>query len=138
MSGGMTRPVVRLLARWLAVMALCLQALSPVSMAVAGENGVDLSRYLCVTPGVEVSAQTRAAARELAVMLGEAGDEAPSASDETCPLCTISTPALLPLPPAAAGPCCILPAFHPAAYAPGLFHRPHGPPVGVRGPPVRA
>ncbi len=107
-------------------------------MAAARVNGVDLERYLCVTPGVEVSAQSQAAALELAAMLGERGtDDAPDGG-ETCPLCALTVIALLALPATAVGPPRINAAAQSLAYATGLVHRLQGPPVGSRGPPLRA
>jgi len=120
-------------ARFLAMLAIILQALLPGTMAVAESNGVDVSRFMCVPSG-EMSPETRAAAERIAKLLGEDLPDEQAPGDH-CPLCTLVHGVPLPEPAALNAP----PAFEReqsfGRFEPGLVHRAQGPPLGSRGPP---
>lgn len=121
-------------ARFLAMLAITLQALLPGSIAVAETKGVYVSRFMCAPSG-EMSPETRAAAERIARLLGEdLPDEQPSG--EHCPLCTLVHGVPLPEPAALNA----TPSFEReqvfVRFEPGLVHRAQGPPLGSRGPPI--
>jgi len=123
------------LARLLAVMAVTLQVLLPGSMAVAGARGDDLSGLMCAPSG-EVSAEGRAAAERLAVLLGdEQPHEAPA--DAHCGLCTLPYAVPTADRTLVAAPFRFTAKVEPCSYQPGLVHRAQGPPLGSRAPPSR-
>lgn len=121
------------LARFLAMLAIILQALLPGTMAVAESNGVDVSRFMCAPSG-EMSPETRAAAERIARLLGEdLPDEQPSG--DHCPLCTIVHGVPLPEPAAFDAPTAFPREQTCVRYEPGLVQQAQGPPLGSRGPP---
>jgi hypothetical protein len=119
--------------RFLATLAMVLQALLPGTLAVAESQGVDVSRFVCAPSG-EFSPQSRKTAERLAALFG---DEPPDDehADEHCPLCTLSHTVLLIAPVNLVAP--IRPNNTPvlARYSPGLVYEARGPPLGSRGPP---
>lgn len=121
-------------ARFVAVVAVGLQSLLPSALAAAEATGVDVSRYLCATPGLELSAEAKAAAADLAQLLGEE-DEQRAGLSGTCLLCTLVYAAPLPEPVLLDVPARfeVLAAFNP--YDPGLIPEIRGAPLGSRGPP---
>ena len=120
-------------ARFLAMLAMVLQVLLPVSMAQAQSQGVDVSRFICAPTG-EVSPESRAAAEWIAKLLGEETPDEHS-SDRHCPACTLSHAAALPDPITVAVPCASPRGQMSVRYRPGLIREAQGPPVGARGPP---
>jgi len=123
----------RTLARLLAVLAIVFQAFLPGSLAVADSKGVDLSRFMCVPSG-EMSPKARAAAEQIATLLGE---DLPGEQPEGdhCPLCTLAQGVPPPEPPIIATPT-VFPreqAFF--RFELGLVRKAQGPPLGSRGPP---
>lgn len=122
-------------ARLLAVLAIGLQGLLPGAVSMAEANGVDYARYLCLTPDAEPSAESKAAAKELARLLGgEVPGEDHSQGD--CPLCTLVQTALLAEPVLLQAPRLQAAETPAVRYEPGLVHLPQGPPLGSRAPPV--
>jgi hypothetical protein len=121
------------LARFLAMLAIILQAVLPGSLAVGESNGVDVSRFLCAPSG-EMSPETRAAAERIARLLGEdLPDQQPTG--EHCPLCTLVHGVPLPEPIALDAPTAFPREQVFVRFEPGLVHRAQGPPLGSRGPP---
>lgn len=121
--------------RLLAVLVIGLQGLLPGAVSWAEAKGVDYARYLCLTPGAEPSAETKAAAQELARLLGGEVPEEHHAEGD-CPLCMLGQAAMLAapvLPEAPSFQAAGSPAPH---YEPGFIHLPQGPPLGSRAPPI--
>ena len=131
----MYRQPIRFLARILAISALCLQLLLPATVAMAQENGVDVSQYICVTPGVQPSAKVKAQAARLAALTSDTDDQKPLAYSGHCPLCSIAHCAPLPTAPDITLPAGLrLPRVY-TSYESGIVYEAQGPPVGSRGPP---
>lgn len=121
------------LARFLAMLAIVLQAFLPGSVAVAESNGLDVSRFMCAPFG-ETSPETRAAAERIAKLLGEdLPDEQPSGGH--CPLCTLVHGVPLPEPAAIVAPTAFPREQVFVRFEPGLVREAQGPPLGSRGPP---
>ena len=119
----------------LAAIAACLQIFLPGVMSVARANGIDVTRYICITPGVEASAEAQAVAAEVAALLGE-DNQSNLASVDHCPLCTFAQGAPLPAPALVDVPC----HYEVSEnwfdrYEPGRIQEAQGPPLGSRGPP---
>jgi hypothetical protein len=121
------------LARFLAMLAIILQAFLPGTIAVAESNGVDVSRFMCAPSG-EMSPETRAAAERFAKLFGDdLPDEQPSG--EHCALCTLVHGVPLPQSAAFDAPTAFPREQTFVRYEPGLVRRAQGPPLGSRGPP---
>ncbi len=122
------------LARFLAMLAIVLQAFLPGSIAVAESNGLYVSRFLCAPSG-EMSPETRAAAERIARLLGEdPEDERPAGAG--CPLCTLTHAVPLPEPAIIAAPTSFPHEQAFVRFEPGLVRPAQGPPLGSRGPPL--
>lgn len=120
-------------ARFLAMLAIILQAFLPGSMAVAESSGVDASRFMCAPSG-EMSPETRAAAERIAKLLGEdLPDEQPPG--DHCSLCTLVHGVPLPQPAVFDAPTTFAREKVFVRFEPGLLHQAQGPPLGSRGPP---
>jgi hypothetical protein len=121
------------LARYLAMIAIVLQAVLPGSIVVAEANGVDVSRFICAPSG-EMSRESKVAAERIARLLGEdLPEETPF--DGHCPLCTLVHGVPLPEPVIFAGPTALPVKLLFVRYEPGLVRKAQGPPLGSRGPP---
>lgn len=123
------------IARFFVMLALSLQSLLTGALSMAQANGVDVSRYICVTPGEALSAESKATARRLARLLG---DELPAdpRSEEHCQLCTLAQVATLPLRVTLPERTRFMAKRASPRFMPGLVHKPQGPPLGSRGPPT--
>ena len=122
-------------ARFLATLAVVLQVLLPGTFAVTAPNAVDVSRFICASPG-QLSAAAKAEIEQLAKLLG---DEAPDRRpfDGHCPLCTLVHVMPLPEPATVAAPAELTSAADYACYETGRFVRKtEGLPLGSRGPPL--
>ena len=120
---------------FLAMLAIVLQALLPGTLAVAGSNGVDVSRFICASSG-QLSVEAKAAIEEFAKLVG---DEAPDRQpfDGHCPLCTLVHVMPLPEPVTVAAPAELALVAACVCYEPGVFvQKAEGPPLGSRGPPL--
>ena len=117
------------IARLLAILALCLQVMLPGVVSVAHANGVDLSQYICLTPGEEPSTEVKAAAQRIAEIVGDAPAEEPL-SDNHCPLCTIAHGAPLPIRTLITAPLIFAIDQDFILYEPGLLILAQGPPLG--------
>ena len=119
----------------LAVLAVVLQVLLPVTLAFAEPSGFDASPVICVSSG-QMSAEAKAAVEEIGKVLGEeASDRQPI--DGHCPLCTLVHAVDLPKPVALAAPLEQVSVSDPVRYQTGGFARKaQGPPLGSRGPPA--
>jgi len=120
----------------LALIASLTQSLGATVLRAAQIDGLNHAALICASPDKVITAQAAAAARELAVLLGQ--DLAPENDDsEHCEDCVMSafavlrTPSILPMP--------IVdrrvnskPRINPPQFA----HKPHGPPLGGRAPPT--
>lgn len=130
----MDRAFGQKVARYLAMLAIILQALLPGTMALADTTGVDVSRFICAPSG-QLSPESRAAAERVAFLLGE---EIPDDRQlgEHCAFCTLANGFTLPVPFTLEVPY----SFHDNApclrYEPGFAHKAQGPPLGSRGPPT--
>ena len=132
MKGARAHPLVG----FLAAFAVCLQLLAPTIFGAMQARGIDVARYLCITPGVDPSEEAVEAARRLAVLLGdEAPDDGPSLFDGKCPLCTLVHGAPLPAPFALDAPAAERTDVSFRPYDPDLIAVIRGPPVGATGPP---
>lgn len=120
--------------RTLAIMLLLFQALLPGAVAMAQASGMDMGRFLCLTPGAAPSDEAKRFAQELAELLG---DEAPAEPEPTndCPLCVLATAKLLAPDVEVALPVPVAVETPFAPRAPGLVQRRHGPSLGGRAPP---
>lgn len=137
-------PTVRFLAKraWmrsnyvriLALVALCLHLVAPSVAMVASSDRVDVSSFICVTPGTAQSdAQARMAER-LAELL-EPGEKAPQLDDDTCSHCIMSAGTILPDQINAIEFRLPIESQSPMTFDAGLVKSPRGPPVGATGPP---
>ena len=117
------------------MLAIVMQVLLPAAFAVAESNGVDVSRFICASPG-QLSAEAKAAIEQLAELLGvEAPDRQPF--DGHCPLCTLVHVMPLPEPATVAAPAELTSVADYVCYEPGGFVRKaQGLPLGSRGPPL--
>jgi len=120
----------------LALVAALLQSLGVSVLRIAKVDDLNHASLICASPDKVISAQAAAAARELAVLLGQ--DLAPEDNDsELCEDCVMSVFAVLRAP-------LILPApitdsrleFKPRVNPAQFAHKPHGPPLGGRAPPT--
>lgn len=125
----------RFLIRMLAMTALCLQLTLPGAVSLAKANGVDVSQFLCVSPGTQPSARIQEGITRLADLTRTDETRDPSSFSGHCPLCGPSHCALLPEPESLAEPMVfgLRQAF--PRYEPGFVHPAQGPPIGARGPP---
>lgn len=132
---AMRRSIGYRAARFLATLAVVLQVLLPGALAAAPSNGVDVSHFICASPG-QLSAAAKAEIEQLAKLLG---DESPDRQpfDGHCPLCTLVHVVPLPEPATVAAPAELTPATDYACYQTGGFVRKAwGLPLGSRGPPL--
>ena len=117
------------------MLAIVLQVLLPGTLAFAASNGVDVSRFICASPG-QSPADAKAAIEQLAELLG---DEAPDGQpyDGHCPLCTLVQVTPLPEPATVAAPAELTSVADYVWYEPGGFVRKaQRLSLGSRGPPL--
>lgn len=119
--------------RLLAAVLVLLQAALPASLAMAAESGVDPSRFIC-SPSGQLTPEAKAAAEQIARLLGEVPDDSPDVEDH-CPHCTLAQQAALPVLVQHIAP--TRSADHKIflRHERGLVHEAQGPPLGSRGPP---
>ena len=120
------------LGRHLAVFALFAQLMAPV--ALAARPGLDVAGFLCAPLGTLPEEARAEAAALLSGLLGdEQGDNGNTAH---CPLCVLVHG--VPLPEHRLTP--LIGFAHQDATTPSfetvVVHRPHGPPLGLRAPPL--
>lgn len=131
----MTRSIAYSIARYLAVIAISLQALLPAAAALIQPEGVDVARYLCLPQQSDNDAALNAVAGDLRKLLQQ-DSPLEAALDGHCPFCTLvdpfALPAVLSLKTWRAGSFVGAPF---GTYDPGLFHLALGPPLGPRAPP---
>lgn len=120
--------------RILALVALCLHVAAPSVVAVASADRIEISSFVCVTPG---TAQTYAQARmvERLSELLEPDNETPQSDDQTCSHCIVAASIILPDHAEALALRYTVEAHAFSSFDPGLVHEPRGPPVGATGPP---
>ena len=129
----MKRVIGLTLIRLLAMLAITLQIFLPGTLAVTESNGVDVSQFMCA-PLSEMSAETRAATKQIAKLLGEdLPDE--KAYGEHCPLCTFVHGAPLPEPAAITIPAAFARETVFVRFEPSWVRQAQGPPLGSRAPP---
>ena len=130
----MKRSIRCRVAKFLAMLAIVLQVLLPGTLAIAASNGIDVSRFICASPG-QLSAEAKAAIEQLAKLLGdEASDRQPF--DGHCPLCTLVHVMPLPEPATVAAPAELTSITDYVCYEPGgVVRKAQGLPLGSRGPP---
>ena len=123
-------------ARFMAMVAVCLQVILPVAVPLAQAKGVDLSSLICAPYGQDLNAETRAAVLRLATLVDDETAPEPVRLDGHCPLCTLSHNVLLPQPVTVVeatsehGATCVPPSDS------GPVREAEGPPLGSRGPPT--
>lgn len=134
-SPPMTRTLGAILARQLAIWATIVQVLLPAAVAQAGTSGDQGLRLLCAPSGA-VSAETLAAAEQLASLLEDRTPQDGAGSDDHCALCT---------PAHAEPPAAQTLAVSPVQFTSQVIHPPgapqwvrpaQGPPLGSRAPPA--
>ena len=120
--------------RRLAIALVLFQAILPGAVSMAQAGGVDVGRFLCLTPGNALSEDARRYAQILAELLGE---EAPADTETTgdCPLCILAKGKIF-----ASSFEVALPAFGSVeprlpAFQIAFVHRHLGPTLGGRAPP---
>lgn len=123
-----------LAARLLTVLAVCAQLLVPVGLSAAHARGLDGSGLLCAKGGAPLSAEARAAALDLARLLG-ADDPAQTQASGHCQHCTAVHALLLPQPPRLAAPALFVADTVLPLRAPHIVPKAHSPALGSRGPP---
>ncbi|MEO1405002.1 MAG: DUF2946 family protein [Pseudomonadota bacterium] len=121
--------------RIFALFALCLHVAAPSVAIMASADRMDVSSFVCVTPGTaQTGAQARMADR-LSELL-EPGHETPHLDDETCSHCIVAASIILPDQAEALALRYAVEAQAFSFFDPGLVHEPRGPPVGATGPPL--
>jgi len=123
------------LVRILALFALCLHVAAPSVAMVASADRIDVSSFVCVTPGTgQTDAQARMVER-LSELL-EPDNETPQSDDETCSHCIVAASTILPDQAEVLAISYAVEAQAFSSFNPGLVHGPRGPPVGATGPPL--
>ncbi|MEM8635719.1 MAG: DUF2946 family protein [Pseudomonadota bacterium] len=122
------------LVRILALFALCLHVAAPTVAMAAAADQIDVSGFVCVTPGTgQTDAQARMVER-LSELL-ESDNETPQSDDGTCSHCIVAASIILPDQAEALALRYAVEAQAFSSFDPGLMHEPRGPPVGATGPP---
>lgn len=126
----------RHIARALAVIALISQALMPGAMAAASSRPGDLSMVLCAMPADDMQGAGSAVGSEIAQLIAQKSNSAPTDTDHDCPACVIAQTATLPEPVVLKSPSEGIAAQTAPVFEVRFAHVPRGPPVGSRAPPA--
>ena len=120
--------------RLLALIALVLQISAPSIAVAAGPDRVDVSSFVCVTPGAVQSEVQGRMLERLADAL-DSGQDHPQTDDQSCSLCIIAGGLVLPAQFGEIEVQFVRVAQAFKVFDPGLIQSPRGPPVGATGPP---
>lgn len=126
----------RHIARALAVIALISQALMPGAMAAASSRPGDLAMVLCAMPSADRHGASSVVGSEIADLIAQKSNSAPTDSDHDCPACVIAQTATLPEPVVLKSPIKGSVAETAPVFEVRFAHVPRGPPVGSRAPPA--
>lgn len=120
----------------LAFIAALTQSFGVTALRASQIDGFNHTALICASPDKIISNEAAAAARDLAILLGQS-QPPERAESEHCQDCVVSAfavlraPSLLPVP-AGDMQAHAKPRMNPAQFA----HKPHGPPLGGRAPPT--